>query len=122
VNQLIVTLSELANENLPNNWLFVFTLEQSQYDGSYVYAIQLEDTSPSVIRYNHFALEEGVDVTFKFNGDYKYECYQMPDAISINPLDGELVETGKMRLLPQEEVIPTYVVSTNTYIYDKTNI
>ena len=119
-NKITVTLNELKNENLPNNWLFVFDNAQSD---TYQYKIQLVDESLSTDRYNLFTLIEGTDLNFTFLGDYSYYVFQMPNEVSTDPDDGQLVETGIMRLIESTEtVIPTYIVDSNTNIYDKNNI
>lgn len=118
VNTIAVTLTELKDEALPDFWLFVFSLDQSQGDEDYTYRLQLTDTSTATNRYNLFTLEEGVDVTFTLEGDYKYQVYQMPDGVSTDETEGVLVETGKMRLLGADEVDSIYSVSTNTSIYN----
>lgn len=119
-NKIAVTLDELKNENLPNNWLFVFDNAQSD---TYQYKIQLTDESLSTERYNLFTLVEGTDLNFTFLGDYAYYVFQMPNEVSVDPADGELVETGIMRLIESTQTeIPTYIVDSNTNIYDKNNI
>ena len=118
-NTIALTLSELANPNDPNNWLFVFTKEQSD---AYTYAVQLVDVSVSPNSYNLFTLIEGNDITFEFLGDYSYICYQMPDNISIDPTDGLEVERGKMRLLDTEVLIPTFTSTSNNNIYNENAI
>jgi len=114
-NTLIVTLNELANENNPNNWLFVFALEQ---DDNYTYKSYLTDISLFPERYNNFTLTEGTDITFKFNGDYEYTVYQMPDGGSTDESLGLLVETGKMRLKETETPTPTFTADNLTNIYE----
>ncbi len=119
-NKITVTLNELKNASLPNNWLFVFDNAQSD---TYQYKIQLTDESLSEDRYNLFTLIEGTDLNFTFLGDYAYYVFQMPNDVSTDPLDGQLVETGIMRLIESTQTeIPTYIVDSNTYIYDKNDI
>ena len=119
LNQVCLTLSELENPSLPINWLFRFVLDQ---DDSYEYLLFLDDISTAPGRYNLFELTEGIDVTFKFEGDYLYECYQMPNTSTTNCLLGSLVERGKMRLLEVADIIPTFTPNTETPIYDSSNI
>jgi hypothetical protein len=119
-NPIALTLSELSQSELPSNWLFVFTLEQSS---EYTYKLYLTDVSQSVNSYNLFTLIEGTDVTFRSIGDYEYQVYQMPNGGSTDETLGHLVEIGKMRLIePTEEQIPTFNVDTNTDIYDSNAI
>jgi hypothetical protein len=114
-NKVALTLNELANPNDPSNWLFIFELDQSQGDGQYSKRVQLLEVS-STSRYNYFEITEGADITFDLVGDYSYAVYQMPDDISINELDGVLVENGKMRLFGLDELEYINSVATNTYI------
>ena len=69
-------------------------------------------------RYNLFTLVEGTDITLDLEGDYKYQVYQMPDNLSTDETEGELVETGKMRLIGIDVPDSVYSVSTNTSIYN----
>jgi len=116
LNRIAVTLSELKSELLPSNWLFVFYYEQSQGDEQYSKRAQLPDLSVSTKRYNYFELTEGVDVTFDKVGDYEYFVYQMPNDTSTDESLGELVETGKMKLIGVEDVNHVYNIPSNTYI------
>lgn len=116
LNRIAVTLSELESDLLPNNWLFVFYYEQSQGDEQYSKRAQLPDLSVSTKRYNYFELTEGVDVTFDKVGDYEYFVYQMPNDTSTDESLGELVETGKMKLIGVEDVNHVYNIPSNTYI------
>lgn len=117
-NRIVVTLHELRSESLPNNWLFVFSLDQSLGDAEYTYRIQLTDVSTNPDDYNQFTLVEGVDLTIPLTGDYLYKVYQMPDAVSLDETQGVLVETGKMKLTDVADEIPTYLVASNTSIYE----
>lgn len=116
LNKIAVTLSELKNDLLPSNWLFVFHLEQDQGDGNNTKRLQLPDLGVSDKRYNYFELTEGTDVTFDFEGKYTYKCYQMPNDTSTDETLGELVEVGMMLLVGEEETKYVNTVSTNTYI------
>lgn len=118
-NQIALTLSELANPSLPNNWLFRFILEQ---DKSYEYLSFLTDENTNTERYNLFTLVEPTDIDFKFKGDYTYFVYQMPDTSDTVYKRGTLVESGKMRLLDVAIVTPTFTPTTTTPIYDSSNI
>lgn len=116
-NTLILTLSELANPSIPSNWLFVFTRDQNNT----IYgALQLADISSFTDRYNEFTLTEGVndDIEFPNVGDYQYECYQMPNDTSVNPLDGTIVEVGKVRVFDTEEEIIAYDAQITNKVYE----
>lgn len=119
-NQIVVTLNELKSDLLPENWLFRFVLDQDDY---YEYLIYLVDVSAAPARYNLFDLIEGVDVDFKFVGDYLYEVYQMPAGESVDYTLGVKVENGKMRLLENPiPITPTFEPNTETQIYDPNDI
>jgi len=119
-NQIVVTLNELKSDLLPENWLFRFVLDQDDF---YEYLIYRTDLSVAPARYNLFELEEGVDVDFKFVGDYLYEVYQMPEGDSVDYTIGVKVENGKMRLLEGEVIpTPTFEPNTETPIYDPNDI
>lgn len=114
---MIVTVTELLNPLLPSNFLFVFALEQSQGEDSYVYKRQFENVSTSTIRYDQFVLNEPADINFRFEGDYSYKIYQMPNDTSTDESIGYLLEQGKMRLKGENEQEPTFVYTTNIEIH-----
>lgn len=101
---------------MPNNWLFVFELEQN--DG-YTYKAQLTDESVYPDSYNLFYIEDNVTFTFEFEGDYKMSVYQMPDAISTDETLGHLVKVGQMRLIETDAAVPTFTVNTDEKIYKR---
>jgi hypothetical protein len=115
-NQFALTLSELANESEPSNWLFRFRKEQSK--SSYEYLLFLVDESTNTERYNLFTLIEPTDVDFPLTGDYEYEVYQMPDTNDTDYSRGTRVEIGKMRLLTAATVTPTFTPNIEQTIYD----
>jgi hypothetical protein len=113
LRRFVLTLSELAIPTLPNNWMIIFRLEQND---AYEYKHTLTDLSQFPESYNLFEVTEGVDITFDIEGDYSYFCYQMPDD-SEDETEGHLVESGKMRLLSEDEELPTFVVNTDAKIF-----
>lgn len=122
INQFALTLRELSDPDLPNNWLFRFTLEQ---DKVYEYLIFLDDLSTNSERYNLFELDltgEEPEINFKFRDDYYYKVYQMSDTEDTDYTRGIQVEEGKMRLLDAVVVTPTFTPNTNTEIYDSSDI
>jgi len=112
----VLTLSELANPLIENNWLFVFTREQNH---EVVTSIQLVDISSFPESFNEFVLDEPTDVEFPSVGDYMYQCYQMPDDISTDYLDGFLVEVGKVRVFDTEETLSVYDAQITNRIYEQ---
>ena len=114
---ICLTLAELAIESLPNHWLFVFEKEQSQGRLDYTYFQQFVDVSESSEYFNLFQIHEGVNINIPLLGDYFYRIYQMPNSISIDPLQGHLVELGKMRLIDAVIDTPTFNSTTNRKIH-----
>lgn len=111
-NKFVLTLSELASEDLPNNWLFVIKREQTNEE---IFRGQLEDVSPSPNRYNKFVFTEGSEgeIDFGLKGDYEYNCYQMPDQESTDEIEGIHVEIGKIRVVETQEIISYGAETTN---------
>jgi hypothetical protein len=101
-SRLVVTLSELANPENPNNWLFVFKKDQ----GAQVYKTYLTDVSPSPENYNEFYLDE-TDLNM-MTGDYKYRAYQMPNGGSEDESIGLEVEIGKARVINEPVTVTSY--------------
>jgi len=118
-NTIALTLSELANESLPNNWLFRFQLVQSKTTYEYLGFLVADSNSE---RYNQFTLVEPDDFNFRSKGDYLYEVYQMPDTDDTDFTRGTLVENGMMRLSDAVVVTPTFTPNTEANIYDSTSI
>jgi hypothetical protein len=114
-NKLVVTLSELASPNLPNNWLFVFTKDQ---DGQ-VYKTYLTDISLSTDWYNEFMFDE-TDMPMQ-TGDYSYYAYQMPNGGSEDQTTGLLVENGKVRVIEQLLTVTAYKSTKQTKNYEREN-
>jgi hypothetical protein len=115
-NRVVLTLSELANPNVPKNWLFRFVLEQSE---EYEYVGFLTEITPvNVESYNLFDIIEGLDFDFRSLGDYSYHVYQMADPTDTNYHNGLLVEHGKMRLIETQTPIPSFDNDINFKIYD----
>jgi len=116
-NTRALTLSELADENTPENWLFRFNKDQ----GDREYLLYLVDVSPHPERYNEFDLiegsETGADVEFIDVGDYMYRAYQMPDTNDTDYTRGKLVEVGKAKVLEATDVNSSYQATLNENVY-----
>ncbi|NRA52161.1 MAG: hypothetical protein HRU12_23785 [Phaeodactylibacter sp.] len=91
LNNLTVTLSELADENLPSNWLWRFINDQNQVE----HLAFLSDVGLYPERSNKCQLTEGIDITFETLGNHKYIVYQMPDTDDTDYTRGVEVEIGK---------------------------
>jgi len=101
-SRLVVTLSELANPENPNNWLFVFKKDQ----GTQVYKTYLSDMSSAPLNYNEFYLDE-TDLNM-MTGDYMYKAYQMPNGGSEDESIGLEVEVGKARVIKVPVTVTSY--------------
>jgi hypothetical protein len=101
-SRLVVTLSELANPENPNNWLFVFKKDQ----GAQVYKTYLTDVSPSPQNYNEFEFDE-TDLNM-MTGDYMYKAYQMPNGGSEDESEGLEVEIGKAKVINELVMATAY--------------
>lgn len=119
-NRVVLTLSELADPNVANNWLFRFVLEQSEEYESIGFLTEV--TPINITSYNLFDIIEGLDFTFPFLGDYSYEVYQMADPNDTDYTNGLLLEQGKMRLIEPATPIPTFDNDINYKIYDTNSI
>lgn len=110
---IVVTLSELAKENLPNIWLFVFKKDQ----GEQIYKMFLEDVSIAEKSYNQFIIDEST-VNF-MTGDYEYRVYQMPNEDDMDETRGVLVEVGKARVLKNEAPKAAFRINKERKSYEK---
>lgn len=118
INTFALTLTELANPDVEQNWLLRFNKDQGERE----YLLFVDDISVAPERYNEFVLSEGEetgdDISFIDLGDYKYEAYQMPDTNDTDYTRGTLVEIGKMRLTEQQEDRSAYQTTINKNVYN----
>jgi len=114
-NELCVTLSELMDEDIAQNWLFVFT----KLSGNTIYKTFLTDETDFPGRYNLFTLTEGSEVTFSETGQYKYEVYQMPDTDDTDQTRGVFVESGKLTVNKATIVRPTKSADKTRVSYER---
>jgi hypothetical protein len=110
----VLTLSELADPSVENNWLFVFTQEQNH---EIIGVTFLTDISLHTDRYNEFVLDEPTDVEFPFLGAYQYEVYQMPNTESTDYSNALRVEIGKVLVVDTESTI-SYDAQITNDIYE----
>lgn len=106
-NSICLTLTEKANDNYPDIWLFRFVNEQSKKE----YYCNLTDLSTTKKRFNLFNLYEGTSVTLPL-GDYTYYVYQMEIVEEENYNLGILCEQGKARVKTDSTPIPTFTQTT----------
>ena len=106
-NSICLTLTEKANDNYPEIWLFRFVNEQSKKE----YYCNLTDLSTTKKRFNLFNLYEGTSITLPL-GDYQYFVYQMEVEDEENYNLGILCEQGKARVKTDSTAIPTFTQTT----------
>lgn len=106
-NSICLTLTEKANDNYPEIWLFRFVNEQSKKE----YYCNLTDLSTTKKRFNLFNLYEGTSITLPL-GDYQYFVYQMEIEDEENYNLGILCEQGKARVKTDSTAIPTFTQTT----------
>ena len=106
-SNLIVTVTELTTVS-PVYYLFEFEHEQSFLK----YYCVLTNISSSIARFDEFQLEDGVDVTFDYDGYYTYRIYQQTDPVNLDPdMSDGLVEEGRAHVYSQDS--PSTEFSTN---------
>lgn len=106
-NSICLTLTEKANDNYPETWLFRFVNEQSKKE----YYCNLTDLSTTKKRFNLFNLYEGTSITLPL-GEYQYFVYQMEVEDEENYNLGFLCEQGKARVKTDSTTIPTFTQTT----------
>ena len=115
-NKQIHTLSELASDELENNWLFVYRSDS----GKETVKSFLTDSSAHVDRYNEFIFTEGTDITFNELGAYLLKVYQMPDQDDTDETRGLLVEVSRVQVISASETeFKQYNTNTNAKAYKK---
>jgi hypothetical protein len=68
--------------------------------------------STAITRFDEFELNDGVDVTFDYDGYYTYRIYQQTSAVNLDPeLSDGLVEEGRAHVYQQDS--PSTEFSTN---------
>lgn len=91
LNTLCLTVKELSDPSLGENYLFRFTNDQSAQE-----ILTQIPLTYSNSRYDLFTFMEGTDVVFPLVGDYTYEVFQVPNDTTLDPDDGIRVEVGKI--------------------------
>jgi hypothetical protein len=107
ISTMIVTVTELTTVT-PVHYLFEFEHEQSFLK----YYCILPNLSTATSRYDEFVIEDGVDVTFDYDGYYTYRIYQQISSTNLDPdLSSGLVEEGRAHVYVQDS--PSIEFSTN---------
>jgi len=111
---MIVTVTELTTVS-PVHYLFEFEHQQSFEK---VYCI-LANISTNTERYDEFAIEDGVDVTFPYDGYYIYRVYQQTSSSNLDPdLSDGLVEEGRAHVYEIDSPSNEYNENITFNIYE----
>ncbi len=105
-NQIVVTATELATEANPI-FVFEFTHHQSTEQ---VEPVVLNNESLSPERYDEFIIDEGVNVTFPYTGDYTYRVKEQQS--------GTLLEVGRLIVKEAKAADDIYQNDITSTIYD----
>jgi len=114
ISTMIVTVTELTTVT-PVHYLFEFEHEQSFLK----YYCILPNLSTATSRYDEFVIEDGVDVTFDYDGYYTYRIYQQTSSINLDPdLSSGLVEEGRAHVYVQDSPDNTFTQNITFNIYE----
>lgn len=103
--QVYITVNELLINSDPVVYVFTFTSE----NGEDVALTATLNAIASSDRGQTFEINEGVDVVFPSTGYYRYTVRQQAQ--------GNLLETGILRVISEEETVIEYTNNDNTIIY-----
>jgi len=114
VSNLIVTVTELTTVS-PVHYLFEFEHEQSFLK----YHCILVNITTGIERFDEFQLEDGVDVTFDYDGYYTYRIYQQTSDTNLDPdLSDGLVEEGRAHVYVTDSPSNEYNENITFNIYE----
>jgi len=105
LNSLTVTATELTTVSNP---IFVFEFTHSQ--SREVVTCTLNNESNSTARFDEFFLDEGVDATFPFDGQYTYKITEEQTGI--------ILEIGRANVFKAEPVDHDYSNDLTDKIYN----
>jgi len=114
ISTMIVTVTELTTVS-PVHYLFEFEHEQSFLK----YYCILPNISNAISRYDEFLLDDGVDVTFDYDGYYTYRIYQQTSPSNLDPefSDG-LVEEGRAHVYEIDSPSTEFTTNITFNIYE----
>lgn len=99
----------------PVYYLFEFEHEQSFLK----YHCILANISSSTERFDEFQLEDGLDVTFDYDGYYTYRIYQQTSPTNLDPeLSAGLVEEGRAHIYVVDSPSNEYNENITFNIYE----
>jgi hypothetical protein len=109
----IVTLTESTTLTNPY-YLFVFTNVSTKVQ----YKINVNSTSDASAykdRFNEFSFNTITLFATAQAGQFSYEVYEQASSVNLNPSGLNMVECGKMLLLPATNLIKQGYAPTTTY-------
>jgi hypothetical protein len=111
---LIVTLTELSTLTEPFYYLFVFIHIETKDEIKFILATA-NDQSQHKYRYNKWTID--LDVLFPDAkiGDYNYTVYEQSSSSDTTTTGKEIVELGKMKMLPLNDFEYENYNTTTTY-------
>lgn len=112
-NDTLVTLTELTTLTNPY-YLFVFTNVTTK-EQLYINVNSASDSSAYPERINVFSFNTITLFQNSKAGQYSYEVYEQLSSTNTNPAGLNLVECGKMKLLPAANLIKEGYEPTTTY-------
>lgn len=99
-----MTVTELTTISNPE-YVFVFEHEQTHQEVACI----LSDISTSATRYNEFVVQDGVDVTFPYSGNYLYSIYEQASGTGTTSTTGlNMVEKGRIYVYTADETKNEY--------------
>ena len=109
-----MTVTELTTVS-PVHYLFEFEHEQSFLK----YYCILVNITTGIERFDEFQLEDGVDVTFDYDGYYTYRIYQQTSDTNLDPdLSDGLVEEGRAHVYVNDSPSNEYNENITFTIYE----
>jgi len=120
-SNIALTLTEKVTLD-PVYFLFEFISDISNMK----YYVILSDTSSYTERYNEFEMIEGSNdptngrVLLGDEGFYTYNVYEQSNAANLDPTGLTIVETGKMKLLGDNQTFTKHTIDTDFIVHDPT--
>lgn len=120
-SNISLTLTEKVTISNPN-FLFEFINDASNVK----YYVISADTSSYTERYNQFEITEGASdptngsLILGLEGFYTYNIYEQASSTNLDPTGLTIVETGKMKLLGDNQTFTKHSIDTDFIVHDPT--
>lgn len=120
-SNLVLTLAEKATLS-PVYYLMEFINDMTETK----YYVRLIEESTELERYNLFTIVEGVNdplggsIVLGDEGFYSYNVYEQSSAFNLNPDGLTIVESGKMKLLGDNQTFTKNNITTSYIAHDPT--